>query len=90
MDGTGGESDRGGCWRADIKMGGKNGGETDDISGLHWSVSGLWMTKYGAVRVLLGLLGDCSRVWRIWQMNMQVKQREDSDTDVTQSVPSTL
>lgn len=46
MDGSGGDRDRdrGGCRRADIKMGGKNGGETDDSSGLHWSVSGLWMT----------------------------------------------
>lgn len=35
VDGTGGESDREGCSRAGIKMGGKNGGETDDSSGLH-------------------------------------------------------
>lgn len=63
------ETERG-RWRADIKMAGKNGGETDDSSGLHWSASGLWMTKYGAVCVLLGLLGDCSRTWRVWQMNV--------------------
>lgn len=70
MDGTVGESDREGCSRAGIKMGGKNGGETDDSSGLHWSASGLWMTKYGAVGVLLGLLADCSRVWCLWQRNV--------------------
>lgn len=44
-------------------MGGRNGGERDDSRGLHWSASGLWMTKYGAVGVPPGLLGDCSRVW---------------------------
>lgn len=44
-------------------MGGRNGGVTDDSRGLHWSVSGLWMTKYGAVRVPPGLLGNGSRVW---------------------------
>lgn len=70
MDGSGGESDREGCWRAGGKMGGENGGETDDSSGLHWSASGLWMTKYGAVGVLLGLLGDRSRVCCLWQMNV--------------------
>lgn len=48
----------------------KNGGETDDSRGLHWSASGLWMTKYGAVGVLLGLLGHCSRVWCLRQRNV--------------------
>lgn len=45
------------------EMEGETEGRQIKVEGLHWSPSGLWMTKYGAVRVLLGLLGDSPRVW---------------------------
>lgn len=50
------DRDRAGCWREDIKMGGRKRGMTDDSRGLHWSASELWMTKYGAVRRPAGKL----------------------------------